>query len=126
MEAPTLTMPDFEKLFIVECDALWVAIGGVLRQDGKPMAFFSDKLNKSKKKYTIYNMKFSALLQALKYWRHYLLHKEFFLMMDNQALNYINFQSKLSHKRAKWASFLQAYTFVLQHGSGKIIVVADA
>ena len=92
MEAPTLTMPDFEKLFIVECDALWVAIGGVLRQDGKPVAFFSEKLNKDKKMYTIYNMKFSALLQALKYWRHYLLHKELFLMMDNQALNYINFQ----------------------------------
>ena len=55
MEARTLTMPDFEKLFIVECDALWVAIG-VLRQDGKPVAFFSEKLNKTKNKYTTNDM----------------------------------------------------------------------
>ena len=47
-------------------------------------------------------------------------------MTDNQALKYINSQNKLSHKHAKWASFLQAYTFVVQHRSGKTNVVADA
>ena len=47
-------------------------------------------------------------------------------MTDNQALKYINSQNKLSHKHVKWASFLQAYTFVVQHRSGKTNVVADA
>ena len=105
MEAPTLTMPDFEKLFIVECDALWQLLEKYYAKTVNLWPFFNEKLNKAKKKYTIYNIKLSALLQALKYWRHYLLHKELFLMMDNEPLNYINFQSKLSYKRAKWASF---------------------
>ena len=105
-EAPILILPDFNKLFTVECDASGLAIGGVLSQEGRPIAFFSEKLNEAKQKYNTYDKEFYAAIQALKYWRHYLLHREFILMTDNQALKYINSQNKLSHKHAKWASFL--------------------
>ena len=90
-EAPILTLPDFDKLFTVECDAFGVAIGGVLSQEGRPVAFFSEKLNESKQKYSTYDKEFYAAVHALKYWRHYLLHREFILMTDNQALKYIKF-----------------------------------
>lgn len=46
-------------------------------------------------------------------------------MIDNQALKYINSQGKPSHKHAKWALFFNAYTFVVQHRSGKTNVVVD-
>ena len=125
-EAPILTLLDFDKIFTVECDASGVSIGGVLRQEGRPIVFFSEKLNESKQNYNTYDKEFYAPVQALKYRRHYLLHREFILMTDNQALKYINSQSKLSHKHSKWASFLHAYTFVVQHRSGKTNVVAYA
>jgi len=50
-----LELPDFKKVFQVDCDANGVAIGVVLSQEGKPIAFFSEKLNTTKKKYFVYD-----------------------------------------------------------------------
>ena len=85
-EQPVLALLDFRKVFQVDCDASGSAIGAVLSQEGKPIAYFSEKLNDAKKKYSIYDQEFYAIVQALKKWRHYLLPKEFVLYTDHQAL----------------------------------------
>jgi hypothetical protein len=40
-----LQLPDFGKTFELECDASGIGICGVLLQDGKPIAYFSEKLS---------------------------------------------------------------------------------
>jgi len=52
--------------------------------------------------------------------------KEFVLFSDNFALQYIMQHHRLSHKHAKWVEFLQSFTFVLKHISGKESKGVDA
>lgn len=125
-EAPIIALPDFNKVFEVDCDASNVGIGAVLSQEGKPIAFFSEKLNGARRKYSTYDKEFYAIIRALSHWRHYLISKEFLLFSDHEALKYINGQHKLNSRHAKWVEFLQAYTFLIKHKSGIQNQVADA
>ena len=99
-------MPDFNKVFQVECDASGNAIGVVLSQEGKPVAFFSEKLNDAERKYSMYDQEFYAIVQALKKWRHYLIPKEFVLYIDHKALQYLGSQHKLNQRHMKWVEYL--------------------
>jgi hypothetical protein len=86
---PVLVLPDFSKTFQVRCDTSGFAVGEVLSQDNRPIAYFSEKLNDAKMKCSTHDKEFYTVIQALKKWRHYLVPKEFVLYRDNHDLQFI-------------------------------------
>jgi hypothetical protein len=126
IEQPVLVLPDFQKTFQVKCDVSGYAVGGVLSQDDRPVAYYSEKLEDAKLKYSTYDKEFYAVIQALKKWRHYLIPKEFVLYSDNHALQFVSQQEKLNQKHAKWVEYMENFTFVIKHISGTANKVADA
>ncbi|PNX58452.1 hypothetical protein L195_g050917, partial [Trifolium pratense] len=121
--APVLALPDFDKVFQIECDASGIGIGALLSQEKKPIAFFSEKLSKARRKWSTYDQEFYAVFRALRQWEHYLIHREFILFTDHQALKFLHSQKLINKMHAQWVSFLQKFPFFIQHKSGAL---ADA
>ena len=96
--APILRLPDFTKPFEVECDASGKGIGAVLIQEGRPVAYFSEKLNGSRLNYSTYDREFYAIVRALETWSRYLKVQPFILHSDHESLKHINGQSKLNSR----------------------------
>lgn len=64
-------------------------IGAVLIQDGRPVEYFSEKLNNACQKWTTYEQELYAVVRALQRWEHYLIDKEFVQHCYHQALTFV-------------------------------------
>ncbi|XP_010527366.1 PREDICTED: uncharacterized protein LOC104804721 [Tarenaya hassleriana] len=124
--APVLVLPNFDKIFEVECDASGIGIGAVLMQEKKPVAFFSEKLSGAALNYPTYDKELYALVRALETWQHYLLAKEFVVHSDHETLKHLKGQTTLKRRHAKWLEFIETFPYIIKYKKGKENVVADA
>ncbi len=98
MKAPMLKLPDFDKDFEIHFDASNFVIGGVLVQDGRPMAFENNKLNETERRWPMHEKEMSIMIHCLKTWGHYIDSKDVVVCIDNMTLKYFAIQPKLSSK----------------------------
>ena len=61
----------------------------MLLQDGKPVAYFSEKLSGPSLNYSTYDKEVYALARTLETWQHYLWPKEFVIHSDHESLKHI-------------------------------------
>jgi RNase H-like domain found in reverse transcriptase len=95
--APVLQAPDFKKPFEVHTDASIEGLGAALLQDGRPVAFYSRKLNNAERNYTTTEQECLAVLCALREWRCYLEGVSFTLYTDHQPLTFMNTKPGTAH-----------------------------
>lgn len=63
--ALVLTLPDFSKEFTVEADACAQGMGAVLKQQGRPVAYFSKSFGNKHLELSIYEKEYLAITQAV-------------------------------------------------------------
>jgi hypothetical protein len=112
--APLLQLPDFNKTFELECDASGIDLDGVFLQDGKPVAYLSEKLSGPVLNYSTYDKELYALVHILETWQHYLWPKEFVTHSDHESLKHIRSQGKQNRRHAKWVEFIESFLYVIK------------
>jgi hypothetical protein len=101
-------------------------IGGMLMQERRPIAYFSEKLSGPTLNYSVYDKELYALVWSLETWQHYLFPKEFVIHSDHESLKHLKGQLKLNKRHAKWCEFIESFPYIVKYKKGKDNVVADA
>ena len=122
IHAPVLRMPDFSKPFEVMANASKFASGGVLFQEGQPIAFNSRKFNKPQLNCTVSEQEMLASVRAVQTWRCYLEGSKFTLGTDHCPNTFLKTQPTLNWRQARWSEILQPYDFKWEYRPGRTIV----
>src|SRR3954462_8498349 len=96
-----LVPADPTKPFEVTTDASDFAVGTVLSQDRKPVAFESRQMSPAEKNYAVQEKELLTVIHALHVWQHYLEGQEFTVSPDHQSLRYLETQDKLNQYQAQ-------------------------
>ena len=112
--------------FEVQTDASDFALGGVLLQDGHPVAYESRKLKDAERRYTAHEKELLAVIHCLRVWRHYLLGQRFVVKTDNTAVSHFLTQPKLNARQARWQEKLAEFDVAFEYKAGATNHVADA
>jgi len=133
MSAPVLVTPQFDKPFVLMVDASDLGVGAVLMQEDHhgvehPIAYFSQKFNKSQQNYCTSEKETLALIQALQHFDFYLSAAQhpIRIFTDHNPLTFLNRLRDKNQRLMRWSLILQGYDLIIKHIPGKHNVLADA
>nr|GEZ34688.1 putative reverse transcriptase domain-containing protein [Tanacetum cinerariifolium] len=100
--------------------------GAVLMQREKVIAYASRQLRTHEENYMTRDLELSAVVFALKLWRHYLYGVKCTVYTDHKSLQYIQDQKELNMRHRRWIELLSNYDCEIRYHPRKENVVADA
>ncbi|CAH9084949.1 unnamed protein product [Cuscuta europaea] len=125
-EAPVLAMPQFDRRFVVECDASRTGIGAVLMQEQRPVAYFSKSLADRTLSRSAYEREMMGLALAVQHWRPYLIGRKFVVRTDHRSLKHLLTQRIATSSQQIWVAKLLGYDFEIEYKTWVSNTAADA
>lgn len=126
---PVLTIFDRDLTSHVFTDASKLGIGAVLKQPTdeilRPVSYFSKSLTSYQKNYTITELECLAIVEALRYWHHYLHGRKFVIHTDHSSLKWIHNHKSPNTRLMRWSIELSQYDFDIVHVPGDRNTEAD-
>ncbi len=89
-----LSYPQFDKPFEIHTDASDKQLGSVIAQEGKPIAFYTRKLNPAQRNYNTTERELLAIVETLKEFRNILLGQRITVYTDHLNLTFKQFSAQ--------------------------------
>ena len=83
-----LAWPDHSKPYDIETDASDYQLGAVIKQNGRPIAYYSRKLSKAQQNYTTIEKELLSIVETFKHFRTLLLGADLTVHCDQQQCDY--------------------------------------
>ena len=124
-----LSYPDFQKEFILQCDASNVGIGYVLSQKKDdiemPISMSGRTLTPAERNWSVFEQEGLALVCGIKHFKSYLINTKFIVETDHKSLIWLLNIKEPKSRIARWQIFLSQFDFEIKHKKGKLNANAD-
>ena len=107
-------MPELAKPFELIADACGFGIGAARFQEGCPIAFLCKQFSVAERSYTVSEQELLAVVHAMRTWQCCLEGVSadvFTVVTDHNPLTYLQTQTTLLRRQARWSEYLQMFTF---------------
>jgi len=121
--SPVLTLPDYEKGFIIQVDASERGLGAVLSQKDAndvecPIAYASRKLIQREQHLSTTEKECLGIVWAVDYFKPYITGRKFLIQVDHNPLVWLQRMKDNNQKLLRWSLKLQEYDFDIEYKRG--------